>query len=80
MPCLRRPCRARLRVAVRRLATLAQALSRDGLKANARKDAYRKLFAKLDGLMAQHKEKVAAASKGILQGRRRDPRRADRRW
>ena len=52
---------------VRRLAALAQALSRDGLKADARKDAYHKLFAKLDGLLAQHKEKVAAASKGILQ-------------
>ena len=51
---------------IRRLAALAQALSRDGLRANARKDAYRKLFAKLDGLMAQHKEKVAATSKGIL--------------
>ena len=52
---------------VRRLAALAQALSRDGLRVNARKDAYQKLFAKLDGLLAQHKEKVAAASKGILQ-------------
>ncbi|MDE0220646.1 MAG: DEAD/DEAH box helicase family protein [Spirochaetaceae bacterium] len=52
---------------VRRLSALAQALSRDGLRANARKDAYRKLFAKLDGLLAQHKEKVAAAGKGILQ-------------
>ena len=52
---------------VRRLSALAQALSRDGLTANARKDAYQKLFAKLDGLLAQHKEKVAAASKGILQ-------------
>ena len=51
---------------VRRLAALAQALSRDGLRTDARKDAYRKLFAKLDGLLAQHKEKVAAASKGIL--------------
>ena len=52
---------------VRRLSALAQALSRDGLRANARKDAYQKLFAKLDGLLAQYKEKVAAASKGILQ-------------
>ena len=52
---------------VRRLSALAQALSRDGLRTNARKDAYRKLFAKLNGLLAQHKEKVAAASKGILQ-------------
>ena len=52
---------------VRRLPTLAQALSRDSLRVNARKDAYRRLFAKLDGLLAQHKEKVAAASKGILE-------------
>ena len=52
---------------VRRLSALAQALSRDCLRADARKDAYQKLFAKLDGLLAQHKEKVAAASKGILQ-------------
>ena len=52
---------------VQRLSALAQALSRDGLRANSRKDAYQKLFAKLNGLMAQHKEEVAAASKGILQ-------------
>ena len=52
---------------VRRLATLAQALSRDGLRADARKDAYQKLFAKLDGLLAQHQERVAAAGRGILQ-------------
>ncbi len=52
---------------VRRLSALAQALSRDSMRADARKDAYRKLFAKLDGLLAQHKEKVAAASKWILQ-------------
>ena len=52
---------------VRQLLALAQALSRDGLKADARKDAYQQLFAKLDGLLAQHKDKVAAASKGILQ-------------
>ena len=51
---------------VRRLAALAQALSRDGLREDARKDAYQQLFAKLDGLLAQYKEKVAAASKGIL--------------
>ena len=51
---------------VRRLSALAQALPRDGLRANARKDAYQKIFAKLDGLLAQHKQKVAAASKGIL--------------
>ena len=52
---------------VRRLLALAQALSRDGLKLEARKDAYRELFARLDGLMAQHRDKVAAASRGILQ-------------
>ena len=52
---------------VRKLSALAQALSRDGLRADARKDAYQKLFAKLDGLLAQHKEQVAAASKGILE-------------
>ena len=53
---------------VRRLAALAQALSRDGLRADAHKDGLSKgSSAKLDGLLAQHKEKVAAASKGILQ-------------
>ena len=52
---------------VRRLLALALALSRDGLRANARRDAYQILFAKLDGLLAQHKEAAAAASRGILQ-------------
>ena len=52
---------------VRRLAALGQALSRDGLMADARKHAYRKLFAKLDGLLVQHAEAAAAASKGILE-------------
>ncbi|MDE0126603.1 MAG: DEAD/DEAH box helicase family protein [Bryobacterales bacterium] len=52
---------------VRRLAALGQALSRDGLRADARKHAYRSLFAKLDGLLVQHKEEVATASKGILE-------------
>ena len=51
---------------VRRLSAFAHALSRDGLRADARKDAYRRLFAKLDGLLAQHREAVASASKGIL--------------
>ena len=51
---------------VQRLFALAQALSRDGLTPDARKDAYQKLFAKLDGLLAQHQEQVAAASRGIL--------------
>lgn len=52
---------------VRRLFELAQALSRDGLREHARNDARQVLFAKLDGLMAQFKAKVAAASKGILE-------------
>ena len=52
---------------VQRLAALAQALSRDGLRADARKDAYRKLFAKLDGLLTQHEERVTVAGKEILQ-------------
>ena len=49
------------------MAAFAQALSRDGLRPDARKEAYQKLFAKLDGLLAQHKKEVAAASKGILE-------------
>ena len=52
---------------LRRLSALAQALSRDGLRPDARKHAYRTLFDKLDGLMTQHRRKVAAASKGILE-------------
>ena len=51
---------------VLRLSALANALSRDGLRTNARKDFYQRLFAKLDGLMAQHKYEVVSASKGIL--------------
>ena len=52
---------------IRRLSELAQSLSRDGLRADARKDAYQGLFARLDGLLVQYRQKVAAASKGILQ-------------
>ena len=51
---------------VRRLSELALALSRDGLRENARRDAYGRLFRRLDGLMAQHRQQVADASKGIL--------------
>ena len=51
---------------MQRLSALAQALSQDGLRVNARKDAYERLFAKLDGLLAQHQDEVAATSKGIL--------------
>ncbi len=51
----------------KRLTALAQALSRDGLRPNARKDAYAELFAILDGLMARHKQKVEDATYGILE-------------
>ena len=50
----------------RRLSALVHELSHDRLRANARKDAYRRLCQKLDGLLAQHREEVAKASKGIL--------------
>ena len=52
---------------VRKLMALAQALSRDGLRADARKEAYRKLFSKLDGLMAQYNEEIEKASRGIVE-------------
>ena len=51
----------------KRLSALAQALSRDGLRPDARKDAYRQLFAVLDGLAAKHKSEVEAASEEILE-------------
>lgn len=50
----------------RKLSALVHELAHDRLKANARKDAYRRLCQKLDGLLAQHQEEVAKASKGIL--------------
>lgn len=53
--------------ATKRLTALAQALSRDGLRPNARKEAYEELFGVLDGLMARHKAKVEAATSGILE-------------
>lgn len=46
---------------------MAQALSRDGLRERARKAAYERLFAKLDGLATQHRAEVAAARKGVLE-------------
>jgi type III restriction enzyme len=52
---------------VRRLAALALALSRDGLREGARKEAYRELFTVLDGLAARHQEEVAAARQQILE-------------
>lgn len=51
---------------VKRLTALAQALSRDGLRPNARKDAYSELFGVLDGLMARHASKVDEAMQAIL--------------
>lgn len=51
----------------KRLLALAQALSRDGLRPDARKDAYRQLFAVLDGLAAKHKAEVEAASEAIME-------------
>lgn len=50
----------------KRLSALSQALSRDGLRQDARKDAYAELFAALDGLAVRHKEQVEAAAEGIL--------------
>jgi hypothetical protein len=38
-------------------------LSRDALRPDARKDAYRQLFAVLDGLAAKHKSEVEAAAR-----------------
>jgi hypothetical protein len=50
----------------KRLAALAQSLSRDGLREDARKDAYAELFSVLDGLMARHAKKVEEATASIL--------------
>lgn len=52
---------------VRRLEALAQALSRDSLRANSRKEAYRELFDVLDGLAVRYGEEVAAARNKILE-------------
>ncbi|MFC8795176.1 DEAD/DEAH box helicase [Streptomyces cinereoruber] len=50
----------------KRLSSLAQALSRDGLLPNARKSAHAEMFAVLDGLMARHKKEIEAATYGLL--------------
>ncbi|KZE92398.1 hypothetical protein AVP42_02552 [Agromyces sp. NDB4Y10] len=50
----------------KRLSSLVQALSRDGLLPNARKAAYAEMFAVMDGLMARHKDKIDAATYGLL--------------
>jgi len=51
----------------KQLTALAQALSRDGNRPHARKDAYAELFAVIDGLMARHRQKVDATAAGILE-------------
>ena len=51
----------------KRLSALAQALSRDGLRPEARKEAYSELFGVLDGLVARHKQQVEVATYGILE-------------
>jgi type III restriction enzyme len=51
----------------KRLAALGQALSRDDIRSNARKDAYSEMFAVLDGLMARHKESLDEAVSRILE-------------
>lgn len=51
---------------VRRLTVLAQALSRDGLRERALHEAYQRLFARLDGLVAEYAEQVEANSDAIL--------------
>jgi type III restriction enzyme len=51
----------------KRLTALAQALSRDTLRKNARKDVYAEMFAVLDGLTARHKDTIEAASWGIME-------------
>ena len=52
---------------VRRLAALAQALSRDGLHENAIKEAYEKLCLRLDGLTKEHEAKVEEHKDAILE-------------
>lgn len=52
---------------VRRLAALAQALARDGLRANAGKDAYAELIGVLDGLSARFKDRLEALEDSILE-------------
>ncbi|MGB2710833.1 MAG: DEAD/DEAH box helicase family protein [Conexibacter sp.] len=52
---------------VKRLSALAQALSRDALRPNARKDAYAELFGVLDGVSARYKDEIEDATYGILE-------------
>ncbi len=50
-----------------RMAALAQALARDGLRPRALEAAYQRLFAKLDGLAIQYEEQVRTVATDILQ-------------
>jgi len=52
---------------IRRLAALAQSLSRDGLHPQAIKDAYERLCARLDGLAVEYKAKVEEHMDAILE-------------
>ena len=52
---------------MKRLAALSQALAHDGIRPNARKDAYAEMFGVLDGLVARHRGKIDAATKRILE-------------
>jgi type III restriction enzyme len=51
----------------KRLAALAQALSHDDIRPNARKHAYSELFGVLDGFTARHRDKMDEAIYRILQ-------------
>ena len=51
----------------KRLSALGQALSRDGIRPNARKDAYSEMSAVLDGLMARYKDRIDEAMSAILE-------------
>lgn len=51
----------------KRLSSLAQALSHDGLLPNARKTAYAEMFGVLDGLLARHKQTIEATASAILE-------------
>lgn len=51
----------------KRLAALAQALSRDGIRPNARKHAYSEMFGVLDGFMARHRDGMTETIRRILE-------------
>lgn len=50
-----------------RFTALAQALSRDGLREDAVKEAYKELCSVLDGIAARHKEKLKTARQDVRQ-------------